>query len=679
MALHAGLWIAGGAVAALAAGCAGGLPEAAPGAGPGAAPEDAALVLHYRFGQGTGAEVPDASGQGRAARIVGSGQWTDKGLHLDGSGWVSGPHPAALAFGPGGFSVELLVQMDAGPTPEAGYASLLWAAYGTLSLGWGIDLYPDRHANFYARNPQGQYVGVESVALPLGVPLHLVGSRAPDGRVSFYVNGDLQDTLAGATMDYGGARELGLGGGPLFQPSQHFHGLLRDVRLYARCVSGPDDPIVRRGLASATAIQGPPADRRVSASVGVANRWGLCLLDKELRYLRTADGEPPPRPAPVVPDPLHPAVPPVPSPIPSPYTTGVEENVYFSTGGALTANVYQEPGKSWVLHLGIITPNLGDTYEGARTYRTWYRVSTDGGASFGPLKPVILKGDGYDLAHPVDGVRVATNSYAVDETRPIVRASNGEIMVPYGYWPLAPDGGLFRPAHGFTYWDSGVLIGRWTPDGSDVEWTMGAWLGADPKRMPRGLEEPSVVELRQPGEFLLVARGGNDGTDLPGRKWMALSRDYCRTWSRVEPFAYEDGQPLLSPGACSTLLRSRKNGRIYWVGNLAEQPPRANSPRYPLVIGEVDETCHGLIRDSVLVLDTRHPEHDTRHVQLSNYKVYEDPETGHLTVTLSRLDQDDSGNFRGVPCWYQVGVPGAGAVGHPSPGGPPPQPLPAVQ
>ncbi|MCX6992935.1 MAG: hypothetical protein NT011_07310 [Kiritimatiellaeota bacterium] len=416
-------------------------------------------------------------------------------------------------------------------------------------------------------------------------------------------------------------------------------------------VSGPRVP------ADASGVNVLKTDFGVVAQIGATNKAGLCVLDRELRYLNTANSNPPARPAPIVPDPLRPAVPPVPSPMPSPYIAGIQENVYFSSGHALTANVFREPGKPWVVHLGIISPGLGDTMEGCKAYRTWYRVSTDEGKTFGPLKPVILKGDGYNLAHPVKGVWVATNSYAVDETRPIVRASNGEIMVPFGYWPLGPDGKLYRPAHGFTYWDSGVLIGRWTPDGSDIEWTMGTWLGADPKRMPRGLEEPTIVELRTPGEFLLVARGGNDGTDLPGRKWVTVSRDYCRTWSKVEPFTYTDGDPLLSPGACSTLLRSRKNGRIYWIGNIAAQPTQGNSPRYPLVIGEVDENSRSLIRESVLVLDTRQPEYDSQRMQLSNFHVHEDPESGRLTVKLSRCDYDESNKFRGAPCWYLAGVP----------------------
>ncbi|MCX6902843.1 MAG: sialidase family protein [Verrucomicrobia bacterium] len=428
-------------------------------------------------------------------------------------------------------------------------------------------------------------------------------------------------------------------------------------------VTGPADHMVKRGLAYASGTNVNKTNSCVAAQIGVTNQAGLCVLDRELRYLKTASSNQPPRPAPIVPDPLHPPVPFVPSPMTSPYIVGVQENVYFSSGGALTANVYREPGKPWVVHLGIISPGLGDTKEGAKCYRTWYRISTDEGKTFGPLKPVILKGDGYNLAHPVKGVWVATNSYAVDETRPIIRASNGEIMVPFGYWPLKPDGSLYLPAHGWTYWDSGVLIGRWIPDGSDMEWTMGAWLGADPKRMPVGLEEPTIVELRTPGEFLLVARGGNNGTDLPGRKWTAISRDYCRTWSKVEPFTYTDGEPLLSPGACSMLLRSRKNGRIYWIGNIAEEPTRADSPRYPLMIGEVDEKSHSLIRESLLVLDTRQPEYDSQHMQLSNFHVYEDPGSGRLTVTLSRYDKvydlgfAKSGRLHGPPCWYLVGIP----------------------
>jgi len=92
---------------------------------------------------------------------------------------------------------------------------------------------------------------------------------------------------------------------------------------------------------------------------------------------------------------------------------------------------------------------------------------------------------------------------------------------------------------------------------------------------------------------------------------------------------------IYSPASYSTLIR-HSNGKLYWIGNVTDKIPRGNSPRYPLIIGEVDEDKIALKKKSITVIDTR-KSNESEHLQLSNFSVYEDRETKHIVVTLARL------------------------------------------
>jgi hypothetical protein len=112
------------------------------------------------------------------------------------------------------------------------------------------------------------------------------------------------------------------------------------------------------------------------------------------------------------------------------------------------------------------------------------------------------------------------------------------------------------------------------------------------------------------------------------------------------------------------LIRSRKNGRLYWIGNISPENPTANYPRFPLVIGEVDETSGLLIKESLLTLSTRNPEYDSEKMQLSNFRTAEDPKTGNLLITLTRMDDihlpatdDPKTWYQGPPNWWLIELP----------------------
>jgi len=179
--------------------------------------------------------------------------------------------------------------------------------------------------------------------------------------------------------------------------------------------------------------------------------------------------------------------------------------------------------------------------------------------------------------------------------------------------------------------------GRWDGQAGAYAWESSAPLLVPRRVSWRGLLEPAAAELAN-GDVLLVMRG-SDTPVTPGRKWMAVSRDAGRSWSDVTDLRYDDGEQFYSPSSFARLLRSSQTGRLYFVGNISADPPDGNSPRYPLVIAEIDESATALKRDTVTTIDRYDPDRDTTRLQLSNFSLIEDPDTGNLELYLTRLGE----------------------------------------
>jgi hypothetical protein len=81
-------------------------------------------------------------------------------------------------------------------------------------------------------------------------------------------------------------------------------------------------------------------------------------------------------------------------------------------------------------------------------------------------------------------------------------------------------------------------------------------------------------------------------------------------------------------------LFTHSSGRIFWIGNITPENADGNSPRYPLVISEVDPASLGLVKSSVLELDTRQPEEPR--VDISHFRAQEDYETKQIVLTVPR-------------------------------------------
>jgi len=159
----------------------------------------------------------------------------------------------------------------------------------------------------------------------------------------------------------------------------------------------------------------------------------------------------------------------LPSTVPVPW--GPDESLYQSWAHAV-------PGTSNIVRLAFSGYHTPDTLEGAKEWKLWYQISNDNGSSYDTIRPLIQDGAEYEQRHPLDPVIIEPdfdpsrqNSFIMSASPPITM-SNGQTLVPFSFWPYDPDD-PFALAHendAQHYHNSGVLIGTWAPDRSDVIW-----------------------------------------------------------------------------------------------------------------------------------------------------------------------------------------------------------------
>ncbi len=184
-----------------------------------------------------------------------------------------------------------------------------------------------------------------------------------------------------------------------------------------------------------------------------------------------------------------------------------------------------------------------------------------------------------------------------------------------------------------------TVIAEWA--GHDqLLFRLGQPLVIDPEKSSRGLDENALIELSD-GRIAAVCRGDNSAfPERPGYKWLTLSADQAETWSPPVPLPATGGDPIESGANGSAFFRSKKNGKLYWLGNLAlrGERPKGNWPRSPLCLVEVQESPLALKRDTIFAVDER-GFNDSPRVQMSNFRFYQDRETGDLVVLLTRYGE----------------------------------------
>jgi hypothetical protein len=276
----------------------------------------------------------------------------------------------------------------------------------------------------------------------------------------------------------------------------------------------------------------------------------------------------------------------------------------------------------------------------------FYRISRDNEKTWGEPKQLRYEqGETFDPKDPFsEGFLKHNQAYPANDT---ILHSNGSIIhcaaemnVPYvdpqGRTSIRPLGSL-------------CFIGKWNRNAQDYAWSAGERVWVPLGVSSRGLQEPEVAELKD-GRVLIIWRGSNSQSywekqggvgpmKTPGRKWYSISKDGGRTLGKVQELKYDDGSSFYSPSSCDRMIRHSLTGKLYWIGNISSVPPQGNSPRYPLVIAEVDESIPALKRSTVTVIDDRQPG-EGEGLQLSNFSLLENRETGALEIFLTRFGAD---------------------------------------
>lgn len=274
------------------------------------------------------------------------------------------------------------------------------------------------------------------------------------------------------------------------------------------------------------------------------------------------------------------------------------------------------------------------------------RTSTDGGLSFGNTQTLKYE-QGYDLdpQNPLNPKYLENNTAYPGQS--ILRLSNGNLLVPVTNSRIPADvedevpPRVRWPGQGTI--GSLCFIGRW-----DKAQEQYIWQAGKPVWIPRsiafnGLLEADVAELTD-GRILIVWRitKTKEGS---AHKWYSVSNDGGLTFIEPKIFGYSDGTKFYSTSTFHRLIRSQKTGRLYWIGNIAGEPPtNAGHPRYPLIIAEVDEDSLALKKDTVTEIDTRHPGEGER-LQLSNFWLVEHNQTHDLEIYLTRLNENSEEIF----------------------------------
>ncbi len=289
------------------------------------------------------------------------------------------------------------------------------------------------------------------------------------------------------------------------------------------------------------------------------------------------------------------------------------------------------------------------------------RTSSDYGRSWSEPRQIIYEeGSRFDPNHPLDHDFLRHNSMYFGNN--LIRNTNGTLIFAGTSVNIpedAPDpdptksyGTAAKPSDARNI-GSALFVGIWNESKNCYDWKSSNRVYLPRFVSRRGLMEAAVVELND-GSILVVWRG--EDTDVTaGRKWYSLSKNAGRTLCKIRELRYDDHSRFYSPSSIHDLIRHSQTGALFWIGNICSEPPRGNSPRYPLVIAEVDEAIPALKKDSVTVIDDRGAG-DSPRLQLSNFSVIENRRTHNFELYVTRLGADHDNFWQGDCYKYTIAI-----------------------
>jgi len=249
------------------------------------------------------------------------------------------------------------------------------------------------------------------------------------------------------------------------------------------------------------------------------------------------------------------------------------------------------------------------------------------------------------------------HSLAVSFSFPI-KTRRGNIMVPAMQGMEDADGRIIVDERsGTPVSEPLTIIGGWNRRGG-LDWKVGRPVEVDRDTTTRGMDENVYAELRS-GRIAMVIRASNAGAhELPGYKWLCFSDDDGLNWTKPVPVPATGGPPIESGANGSAFFRSIKSGKLYWLGNLCRsgERPCGNYPRTALMLVECQEEPFAFKRESISIIDQLEPG-DSPDLQLSNFRFYQDRETGDLVIYMLRYCVKGIRNWFDSDCYcYRVAM-----------------------
>jgi hypothetical protein len=284
---------------------------------------------------------------------------------------------------------------------------------------------------------------------------------------------------------------------------------------------------------------------------------------------------------------------------------------------------------------------------GIDSMTTYSRVSADHGITWST--PEMLRyepGPEFDPNDPMASDYRTTNQGYFGSG--IIKLANGKLFTALG--DVKMPNGLKNAGLCFT--------GQWNATNHDYDWAPSNRVSSDLAWTP-WLSEPDVAQLKD-GRVLVVWRGTNEGASHGGHKYYSVGASDGATLGGVSEWRYDDGTNFYSPSSVHRLIRNSATGKLYWIGNIASSPPSGNSPRYPLVIAEVNETgTPSLKKHTVTLIDDRQddpsqPSYQSEFLQLSNFSLLENRETHDFDLYLSALGELSGSNPGGTVAQQQL-------------------------
>ncbi|MBL4700166.1 MAG: exo-alpha-sialidase [Phycisphaeraceae bacterium] len=182
-----------------------------------------------------------------------------------------------------------------------------------------------------------------------------------------------------------------------------------------------------------------------------------------------------------------------------------------------------------------------------------------------------------------------------------------------------------------------VLKGTWDQKISNIIWESLSSIKVKPEESDGGLAEPCIARFPNGNLMMLLRAGGvlasqhRDG--VPSVKLYSVSKDAGKTWSYPQPLTYDDGKYVYSPRSFQSLFRSSKNGQVYCMMNISDEPVAGCDPRNTLHIGEIDADTYCLKRNKLSLIEAKHPEADPM-IRYSNWLLFESRKTLNPVILM---------------------------------------------